>query len=80
MGFVHLRANLHNVGDWGRSGATKPGREEPVDDEGVRGVGATTAGADFERGIGVAGCVIGTRGVSVGATASPCGSVAWGPV
>lgn len=60
-GLVHFKPNLHNVGDWGRSGATNPVRVEgcvvvvvaaaPAEDvavtEGVAwmGAGATTAGA-----------------------------------
>ena len=42
---------MHSVGDCGRSGGTKPGRAEPVDEDGVIGVGAaSTDGADFEAG------------------------------
>ena len=40
-GFVHLRPNLHNVGDWGRSGAMNPGRIDPTDEESAMAVGAT---------------------------------------
>ena len=74
-GFVHLRANLHSVGDWGRSGAVKPGRADPADEDGVRGVGATTA---VGGGNGVAGCDTGTgAGVGVGmASATGC-SIVW---
>lgn len=40
---------MQSVGDWGRSGATNPGRVELADDEGMIAVGAAGAeGADVD--------------------------------
>lgn len=55
-GFVHFRLNLHSVGDWGRSGATNPGRTDPTDEEGVIAAGAAgTEGADVDDDGGTGG-------------------------
>ena len=53
---MHFRLNLHSVGDWGRSGATNPGRTDPTDEEGVIAAGAAgTEGADVDDDGGTGG-------------------------
>ena len=52
---MHLRSNLHSVGDWEHSGVTNLGRNDSTD-EGVIAAGAVgTEGADVDDNGGTGG-------------------------